>query len=97
MGHLVLILFHTIMKTFVLACGRINYEMGIPMLGLEKRIAELDPFITSLFVDFLYGRTSSRKLKILPMIYLYLQNYVITIKCFSLEIMKTLKTYFLEK
>ncbi|EFU12665.1 hypothetical protein HMPREF9517_00815 [Enterococcus faecalis TX1341] len=57
MDHLVLILFHAIMKTTVLAYGRINYEMGISMLELEKRIAELDPFMTSLFVDFLYGRT----------------------------------------
>lgn len=38
MDHLVLILFHAIMKTTVLAYGRINYEMGIPMLELEKEL-----------------------------------------------------------
>ncbi|SDO05985.1 hypothetical protein SAMN04487774_12132 [Enterococcus faecalis] len=33
------------------------------MLELEKRIAELDPFMTSLFVDFLYGRTSFKEIE----------------------------------
>lgn len=64
MEHLVLILFHAIMKRSVLAYGRINYEMGITMLELEKRIAELAPSMISLFVNFLYGRTLFKEIEL---------------------------------